>query len=35
MPMLAALALYESCGFRVVRSTTAYRKPIDTPQERT
>jgi ribosomal protein S18 acetylase RimI-like enzyme len=31
----AALALYESCGFRVVRSTTAYRKPIDIAQERT
>ncbi len=29
----AALALYESCGFRVTRSTTAYRKPIDIPQE--
>lgn len=31
----AALALYESCGFRVVRSTTAYRKPIDIPRETT
>jgi ribosomal protein S18 acetylase RimI-like enzyme len=30
----AALALYESCGFRVIRSTTAYRKPIDIVQER-
>jgi ribosomal protein S18 acetylase RimI-like enzyme len=29
----AALALYTSCGFRTVRSTTAYRKPIGAPRE--
>jgi ribosomal protein S18 acetylase RimI-like enzyme len=26
-----ALGLYESCGFRVVSSSTAYRKPLPTP----
>jgi ribosomal protein S18 acetylase RimI-like enzyme len=29
----AALALYESCGFRVTRSTSAYRKPLENRQE--
>lgn len=26
-----ALGLYESCGFRIVSSSTAYRKPLPTP----
>jgi mycothiol synthase len=29
----AALHLYESCGFEVMRSTTAYRKPLSNPGE--